>query len=108
QGGMARVGGVARASLWAGTAASWVDLSPPGATFSAVLGMYPGRQAGWAQLGGVSHAGMWTGTAASWVDLHVPGSIGSMVRDLDNLQLVGNYADANFIGHAALWEGDPI
>src|SRR5436190_23232430 len=44
--GSAWVGGVQRASVWNGTAASWVDLHPAGACESAALDAYGGRQVG--------------------------------------------------------------
>ena len=42
--GYAVVGGVGRASLWTGSAASWVDLNPAGATYSYAYGVYGGQQ----------------------------------------------------------------
>ena len=51
--GYAYVGSHYRASLWSGTAASWVDLDPAGSSESAAFGVGGGRQAGYAILGGV-------------------------------------------------------
>jgi hypothetical protein len=68
--GWATVGGADRASLWSGSAESWVDLNPAGATSSVAYGVYAGRQVGRADVGGVVRASLWTGSAASWVDLH--------------------------------------
>jgi hypothetical protein len=68
--GYAYVGAGQRASLWTGTAASWVDLNPAGATYSWAFGVYAGQQVGYALVGDVYRASLWSGTAASWVDLH--------------------------------------
>ena len=68
-----------RASLWSGTAGSWVDLHPAGASESVALGTSGTQQVGAARVedvvGGVYRASLWSGTAASWVDLHslLPG-----------------------------------
>src|SRR5690606_13853423 len=62
------------ASLWRGTAASWVDLHPAGAASSQARAVDGGQQVGSASIGGPSHAGVWSGTAASWVDLNPVGS----------------------------------
>ncbi|MCP2732656.1 GC-type dockerin domain-anchored protein, partial [Limnofasciculus baicalensis] len=51
-------------------AASWVDLTPAGATESVAFAASGGQQAGGAIVGGVRRASLWSGTAASWVDLH--------------------------------------
>ena len=53
------------ASLWRGTAASWVDLHPPGAASSQARAVDGGQQVGSASIGGPSHAGVWSGTAAN-------------------------------------------
>ncbi len=65
----------AHALLWSGTAASVVDLTPPGFDSSDAQGVADGQQVG----GGTNsalfgqHALLWSGTAASVVDLHPPG-----------------------------------
>ena len=64
-----------RASLWSGTAASWVDLHP-GSGDSSAFAIGAGQQVGQADVAGLTHASLWTGTAASWVDLHPPGVSG--------------------------------
>jgi hypothetical protein len=68
--GYATVGGVNRACLWSGTAASLVNLNPAGAAYSYANDVHGGQQVGSARVGGVNRASLWTGTAASWVDLH--------------------------------------
>ncbi len=65
--------GIDRASLWSGTAASWVDLTPTGATRfarSRAFGVQGGQQVGYATVGDHERASLWRGTAGSWVDLH--------------------------------------
>ncbi|HVU64237.1 MAG TPA: hypothetical protein VHC70_09690, partial [Phycisphaerales bacterium] len=69
QAGYNLVGTEYHASLWSGTATSWIDLNPAGSTESMANAAGGGQQAGYAILGGVHHAGLWSGTAASWVDL---------------------------------------
>jgi hypothetical protein len=67
--GRAMVDSVPRASLWSGTAASWVDLNPAGSTDSQAKATTGGQQAGYVTIGGVQRASIWSGTAASWTDL---------------------------------------
>ncbi len=67
------MGGSFRASLWSGTAASWVDLNPAGSAMAEAYGVTGPNQVGWALVGGVGRASLWSGTAASWVDLHPAG-----------------------------------
>lgn len=62
--------GVVHASLWAGSAGSWVDMHPAGAFDSEALDISDGQQVGYARFAGVHHAGLWGGSAASWEDLH--------------------------------------
>jgi len=54
------------ASLWTGSAASWVNLNPAGAISSQAYSVLNGLQVGVAD----ERASLWRGTAASWVDLH--------------------------------------
>ena len=58
-----------RASLWSGTAASWVDLSPEGSSDSIAFAISGGQQVGYAFVNSTYRASLWSGTAASWVDL---------------------------------------
>ena len=100
----AAVGPGARASLWTGGAASWVNLNPAGAAFSAAYGTDGAYQAGFANIGGISRAGLWSGTASSWVDLNPAGASESQARGARAGQQVGY---ARFPGslHASLWQG---
>lgn len=76
------IGGVRRASLWNGTAVSWVDLHPPGANWSEALDVHAGQQVGHARIGDIFQpfrASLWSGTAASRVDLHPAAASGGTV-----------------------------
>jgi hypothetical protein len=88
-----------------GTAASWVDLSPPGAAQSFINGANDGQQAGTVNIGGAIHASLWTGTAASRLDLHPAASpFDSQVYGVNGGYQVG-YASLNGAIHASLWNG---
>lgn len=59
------------AALWANTAASCIDLHPPGSYQSSAVAVYLNRQAGWIEpTQGTRHAAFWQGSSASVVDLH--------------------------------------
>lgn len=87
-------GGVA--SLWTGSAASWVNLGSGQA-----LGVWDGTQVGWA---GPFHAALWQGTAASMVDLNPPGFMTSEATGISHGEIVGSASSMNFT-HALLWTG---
>lgn len=110
--GAQQVGGVyvydlgsAHASLWNGTAESWVDLNPPGADESYAHGTSDGQQAGYATStvgdNQETHAALWNGTAASWVDLHPAGASSSHALGIGDGEQVG-MVDWR---HASLWRG---
>ena len=103
--GYTTVGIAARASLWSGTAASWVDLHPADATDSSASGVSGGQQVGVAYLGTVARASLWTGTAASWVDLTPAGADFSEAQGVDAGQQVGNARFAGGGRRASLWSG---
>ena len=56
--------GKPNASVWSGTAGSWVGQLPAGALYSEGRGAYGNRQVGNALFNGFFHGGVWTGTAA--------------------------------------------
>lgn len=101
--GYAAVGGGFRCSLWSGTAASWIDISPAGAQ---AIGTYAnlGQQVGYAGIGGTTHAGFWSGSSASWVDLHPAGSTQSLAYGLGGGKQSG-FAVIGGVTHAGLWSG---
>ena len=103
QAGRAAVGGLYRAGLWRGTAASWVDLNPEHATQSWATTVSDGRQAGWAEVGGIRRASLWNGSAESWVDLHQAGWTVSVIFGAGGGQQVGYVSDDE--GRASLWSG---
>lgn len=106
--GGAIIGGAGHAGLWNGTAASWLDLNPAGATSSQAYASSPGaqQQVGQAFLASFPdiHAGLWSGSAASWVDLNPVGSAQSIAYATSGTQQVG-YATIGNSRHAGRWSG---
>ena len=96
-----------RASLWSGTAASWVDLNPAGSTQSSAYAVSGGQQAGLATVGGAFHASLWSGTAASWVDLNPAGSTQSYAFGVSGGQQAGS-ALVGGVYRASLWSGTAV
>jgi hypothetical protein len=101
--------GNSRAFLWKGSAASAVDLTPPG---FAVAGA--NAASGMSQVGAASlsindsaHAMLWHGTAESAVDLNPDGFQGSVATAISGTSQVGHgVAEGNSFGsHALLWHG---
>lgn len=105
QAGVAFVDGNYRASLWSGTAASWLNLNPTVASASEAYGMGGGQQVGRITVGGGYQASLWSGTAASWVGLHPISAISSEAHATDGVQQVGWVRDAVSIYRASLWTG---
>jgi hypothetical protein len=109
QAGVASIAGHDHAGIWSGTANSWVDLHPTGATDSIARATHGGQQVGYTYDGSYS-AALWTGTAASWVNLQPEelGDPGSFALDVHDGQQVG-YISIAFPGsselHASLWTG---
>jgi len=106
--GRARVAGVIRASLWTGSAASWVNLRPSGAFESTAFGAGDGQQVGVAVVftgsATQNHASLWSGSAASWVDLHPTGAISSFAYDASGGWQAGQ-AHIGGVWHAGAWSG---
>jgi hypothetical protein len=108
QAGFARFGGNQHASIWSGTAASWVDLHPAGAVASGCFDTNGSQQVGWTRPGVQAHAAMWAGTADSWISLHPPGAQSSQANAVspDGEHQVGQ---AVFPGspftRAVIWRG---
>lgn len=108
--GRARISGRAHASLWNGSASSWIDLHPTGAIQSECWDVDNGRQVG--TTGDIEpryRAALWSGTAASYVNLHPPIAVFSVAYGVEGNRQVGG---ATFVGatfgariHAATWEG---
>jgi hypothetical protein len=106
QGGNASVGGIIRASIWSGAAASRVDLHPSSATGgSTVLGLSQSlnKQLGYTVVSGVTNAALWTGSSASYQNIHPPGAGRSEARAIDiNIVGIATYGGEN---HAMMWAG---
>lgn len=102
--GQALIGGDWHASLWSGTASSWVDLNPVDSTLSLAHATSGSQQAGYAYINNVGQASVWSGTAASWVSLHPAGATVSEAYDTTGTQQVG-YAAVGDKWHASLWSG---
>jgi len=92
-----------RASLWSGTAGSWVNLHPAGADYSIAYGADAGTQVGEVYVAGFPRAALWTGTAASWVDMNPAGTFQSTVFGADGGQQVGRASIGYYL--ASLWSG---
>jgi hypothetical protein len=109
--GYARIGptvGHTRASLWTGSAASWVNLQPApasGVVYSTAFGVDGGVQVGEAVINGgsTSRASRWTGSAGSWIDVNPAGMSSSILRAVSAGRAVGVAYD--FVAHAGLWNG---
>jgi len=95
-------GPVTHAAMWAGSAASVVDLHPAGYTRSWVSGAGDGQAVGSADSGSALHAGLWTGSAATFIDLNPRGVATSSANAAAGGLQVGMIA-----GRAALWAGTP-
>jgi hypothetical protein len=96
-----------RALLWQGTAASVVDLTPPGVDSAQATGIAGDQVVGttvaryaddnFAIL--TPHAVMWTGPGHTLVDLNPGPGQGSRLFGTDGTHQVGD------VGHAAVWSG---
>jgi hypothetical protein len=103
----------AHAALWAGTVASYVDLTPPG--FESTSGAYGLRgllqQAGYVALFDTLHAALWRGTAASFLDLNPPSALQSFVFATDGVVQGGYvywpFGQSSWIQRAVIWSGTP-
>lgn len=94
------------ASLWKGSAESWIDLTPSRAVSdSAAFSVCDGQQVGYVNVtGNLPHASLWSGSAESWVDLNPARSIASVVLGTSGINQVGN-ALVDDIDRASLWSG---
>lgn len=101
--GSTQFSGLLRAALWTGTASSYTDLTPTGASQAALYGTDGLSQVGYA-IYGTSHAGLWSGTSGSFVDLHPTGASLSRAVAVDGTYQVGRVTTAG-VTHATLWSG---
>jgi hypothetical protein len=96
--------GFFHAGIWTGTAASFVNLHPTGASYSLVSATDGVTQGGYGIFGGITHAGIWHGTAGSFIDIHPAGASSSSVSSLSGAYQAGS-AYFSGIPRAALWNG---
>jgi hypothetical protein len=107
QAGYAVVAGLQRASVWSGTAESWIDLHPAAATQSQASSISDGQAGGWAVVNRSVRASLWTNTAWNWIDLTPPVAVGGgQVIDVSSGKQVG-YIYPQYPGPrtASLWAG---
>lgn len=105
---------LSHAVVWAGTAASAVDLNPAGYTASEALATNGTQQGGWAfgGTGGGQHAALWSGTPDTFIDLHPAAYSDSRITALTaTLQVgdgwIGPMGAAGSVRHALVWSGTP-
>jgi hypothetical protein len=103
--GQVLIDGVFRASLWTGSADSWIDLHPASATDSRGRGVDGGQQVGTARMNGVTRASLWAGSAGSWVDLHPGQATLSFAHAIHSGRQAGG-ATIDGVRRAALWTGN--
>ncbi len=93
------------ASLWSGTASSWVQLSP---TNSEAVAVYNGVQVGWesAEWTSPRRACLWRGSPGSWQSMHPSAASSSVLTGVLDDHQVGA---AQFSGRwkAGIWSGSP-
>lgn len=95
------------ATIWSGTAQSWVNLNPPGNEISVAHGIAGDVQVGFVKplsSQSFTYAVLWRNTAESMVWLHPPGTDHSEAFATDGNQHVG-YVYDSYEHKAALWEG---
>lgn len=92
-----------RASIWSGTAGSWVNLHPAGMDYSFCYSVDGSQQVGDAIVNGIDHASVWSGSSASWVDLTPAGVFSSNAWCGRGGQQVG-WTNVGYF-RAALWTG---
>lgn len=98
------------ASLWSGTAASWVDLNPAGVSLSDAHAVHAGEQVGYVQgsaLGSLPRsAALWRGSAGSFTNLNPPGASVSEAFGVFAGEQVGQVQFPGQTVWACLWQGD--
>lgn len=94
------------ASLWRGTASSFINLHPPGQYSSVAYAMEGQRVVGYTRTTPYvsPRAAVWTSSSAgSMVDVHPSNWTGSVLHDTDGIHHVGVMSRPS-IHHAGLWE----
>jgi hypothetical protein len=99
---------VPHASLWTGTAVSWVDLNPslPTINHAVAHGIAPGQVVGWVVYEGAAyeHASTWAGSASSWQDIHPNAATRSSLYATTGEFQTGA-AEIGGARHASVWAG---
>ena len=98
--------GVVHAAMWAGSAASFVDLNPPGSSWSYILGAGDGQQVGRATFAGVHRPLLWGGSPEATIDMLPAAATGATLNDVEHGLQVG-YATVGGVSGAGLWAGGP-
>lgn len=96
--------GDTHAAVWAGSANSFVDLHPDGASDSRALAADGNVQAGYVVINTQPHASIWSGSAATWVDLNPPGLNPSTIFGIQGGAQAGFVTVSNK-RNAAKWTG---
>ncbi len=104
--GYAQVGGVILASIWSGTAPSWVNLHPVNAISSTITSRDGVAHFGSVQsTSAINVAAMWSGNSANWTNLNPSGATSSEITAASGGQQAGRVIqNGNF--QAGLWSGD--
>ncbi len=95
--------GVVHAAQWAGNAASFVDMNPPGSSWSYITAAGDGQQVGRATFAGVNKPLLWGGQPEGTLDLTPPGGTATLSGVAHGLQ-VGSASLGAGTG-AGLWSG---
>lgn len=94
-----------RASLWSGSAGSWIDLHPNGAVRSIAYGTSGSQQAGRVSFNAFTYrAALWNGTAESWTDLTPLGAVSAGAYAIAGSQQAG-YSTFPLGTFAGIWNG---
>jgi len=92
------------AAMWSGTAASFIDMNPPGHSTSGIAGAGDGQAVGSVDGYTVSHAALWGYGPDSFQDLHPAGAASSSLLDCQEGLQVGT-ASIGGQTHAGIWSG---
>ncbi|MCB9859705.1 MAG: hypothetical protein H6815_04560 [Phycisphaeraceae bacterium] len=98
------------ASVWSGSAGSWVDYHPAGAESSAILDSASLLQIGYATLNGSASAGFWAATPTGWTKLPSPNTDESVAQTSiawGSPYFAGYAAFNGSAHHAVLWDFTP-
>lgn len=94
------------ASIWSGSAGTWIDLNPAVATGgSRIYGTDGATQVGLIFAEGQHRAGMWSGTADSYVSLHPQEAEWSVAYGVSGGTQAGCIRLADWLPRAVMWSG---